>query len=368
MNYYKEIKNKILDNEAYARIKDYSKERHKVLTYFEIGRLLHEAGKHYGEGIIQKYAYSLEKEFGKKYDKQTLYRMRQLYLLFREPKWSTLRNESIKSIYYKENSIQKQILPLPQSQKPQVSPSQEQKVVSAEDLSLKTLYNKDYFNQKVVSLDATNTICPLYVTKLTWTHYRFILPIMDDNERNYYVNTAITNQLSVRELRARIKSKEYERLDEKTRTKLMFNNDLNIKDYIPNPILIKNTSNTDIINEKMLHNLIKEDITSFMKELGDGYSFIDSEYKIKIDDRYNYIDFLLYNIKYKCYVVVELKVTEFKSEYLGQILKYMYYIDKNLKTIDEDKTIGIIICRKNNQFYLEYCSDSRVISREYKLI
>ena len=54
MNYYKEIKDKILNNEAYERIKDYSKERHRVLTYFEIGRLLHEAGKHYGESIIKK--------------------------------------------------------------------------------------------------------------------------------------------------------------------------------------------------------------------------------------------------------------------------------------------------------------------------
>ena len=111
-----------------------------------------------------------------------------------------------------------------------------------------------------------------------------------------------------------------------------------------------------------------EDITSFMRELGEGFCFVEDEYKIKIDDRYNYVDLLLYNIKYKCYVVIELKVTEFKSEYIGQILKYMHYIDKNLKTINEDKTIGIIICRKNNHFYMEYCSDERVISREYKLI
>lgn len=95
-----------------------------------------------------------------------------------------------------------------------------------------------------------------------------------------------------------------------------------------------------------------------MKELGAGYSFIESEYKIKIGDRYNYIDLFLYNIKYHCYVVIELKVTE----YVGQILKYMNYVDQNIKTINEDKTIGIIICKKNDKFYMEYCSDDRIIT------
>ena len=61
-----------------------------------------------------------------------------------------------------------------------------------------------------------------------------------------------------------------------------------------------------------MQKLILEDISYFLEELGEGFTFIKNEYKIKIDDRYNYIDLLLYNIKYKCYVVVELKVTEFK--------------------------------------------------------
>ena len=82
----------------------------------------------------------------------------------------------------------------------------------------------------------------------------------------------------------------------------------------------------------------------------------------------NYIDLLLYNIKYKCYAVVELKVTELKSEHIGQIEKYMNYIDRNVKTIDEDNTIGIIIVKKDNRFVIEYSSDERIIAREYDLI
>ena len=117
-----------------------------------------------------------------------------------------------------------------------------------------------------------------------------------------------------------------------------------------------------------MHHLILEDIESFMKELGNSFSFIGSEYKIKIDDRYNYIDLLLYNIKYKCYVVVELKVTELKKEHTGQIQTYMNYIDRNIKTLEENDTVGIIICKRENKYVIEYCSDNRIIAREYELV
>jgi predicted nuclease of restriction endonuclease-like (RecB) superfamily len=110
--------------------------------------------------------------------------------------------------------------------------------------------------------------------------------------------------------------------------------------------MIKNTKNYEIISENILQKLILEDIENFMKELGDSFCFIGSEYKIKIGNSYNYIDILLYNIRFKCYVVVELKITELRKEYIGQIEVYMNYIDKNIKTFDEDKTIGIIICKR----------------------
>ena len=105
-----------------------------------------------------------------------------------------------------------------------------------------------------------------------------------------------------------------------------------------------------------------------MKELGNSFSFIGSEYKIKIGDRNHYIELLLFNIKYNCYVVVELKVTEFKVEYIAQVQKYMNYIDKNIKGYKNDKTIGIIICKRENKFIIEYCSDKRIIVREYKIV
>ena len=106
----------------------------------------------------------------------------------------------------------------------------------------------------------------------------------------------------------------------------------------------------------------------FMKELGTVFCYIENEYKIKLGDRYNYIDLLLFNIEYNCYVVIELKVTELKKEHIGQIQTYMNYIDKNIKKITQDKTIGIIICKKDNMYVMEYCSDNRIYNTVYNLV
>ena len=296
INYYNEIKNKLIDNEIYAKVKDYSKERNKVLTYFEIGKLLNDAGNKYGDNIIGKYSEKLVIEVGKKYNKRTLFRMKQFYILFKDEKVSPL------------------------------------------------------------------------ATQLSWSHYQELLPLKDINMINYYISISLNENLSRNDLRRRIKSKEYERLDNSTKNKLITNKETTVSDFIKNPIVIRNKYFDKQISEKVLQQLILEDISGFMKELGSSFSFIDKEYKIKLGNSYNYIDILLYNIKYKCYVVVELKITELKSEYIGQITKYMNYIDKNIKTFDEDYTIGIIICKRNNNFVIEYCSDSRIFFKEFVLV
>ena len=148
----------------------------------------------------------------------------------------------------------------------------------------------------------------------------------------------------------------------------MIQNKSNIIDFVKSPIMIKNNNKYDIFSEKVLQKLILEDISSFLEELGESFTFIKNEYKIKINGRYNYIDLLLYNIKYKCYVVIELKATELKKEHTGQIMTYMNYIDKNVKTIEENSTVGIIICKQDNEYVIKYCSDNRIIAREYELI
>ena len=296
MDYYSKIKDKLIDNEIYVKAKDYSKENHTVITYYEVGKLLFDAGKQYGENIVGNYSKKLQIEVGQKYNERTLRRMRQLYLFFEQQKWSPVG------------------------------------------------------------------------TKLSISHIRELFCLNDSIEINYYVEQASKRNLSKRELANIIKNKEYERLPQDTKKKLIDKKESDIIDFVKNPIMIRNINNYEFISEKILKKLILENIESFMKELGNFFCFIGSEYKIKIGNQFNYIDILLYNIKYKCYVVIELKVTKLRKEYIGQINTYMNYIDKNLRTIDENRTIGIIIVKKDNKFIMEYCSDDRIVCKEYIIV
>lgn len=105
MDYYNNIKDKLIKEEIFSSAKDYSKERHKVVTYYEIGKILSDAGKHYGENVIGKYSKKLMVEVSKKYNERTLRRMRQLYLLFEKQKWSPLATKLSWSHYSELLSI-----------------------------------------------------------------------------------------------------------------------------------------------------------------------------------------------------------------------------------------------------------------------
>jgi len=253
MNYYNEIKKELIDNEVNKKVKDYSKNKYEIKKYYNVGKLLLEAGNTYGEGIIKEYSVKLTNDLNIRYDVSSLNKMRKFYCL----------------------------------------------------------------------IEKMATVSP----NLSYSHYVELLPYDDLNKKS-----------------------------------------TNVVDFVKNPIHIKNSKNKEVITEKMLQKLILEDIESFMNELGNSFCFIASEYKIRLDNTFNYIDLLLFNIEYNCYVVVELKVTELKKEHIGQIQVYMNYIDENLIKFNQDKTIGIIICKQDNKYVIKYCSDDRIIAREYELV
>ena len=147
MNYYSEIKNELINNEITKKVKDYSKNKSDLTTYYNVGKLLSEAGKHYGEGIISEYSKRLTVEIGKGYGLSNLKRMRQFYWLI----------------------------------------------------------------EKGVAMPH----------QLSWSHILVLLPLKNKNEINYYINLAENLNLSYRELHERIKNKEYERLEDKTKEKLI---------------------------------------------------------------------------------------------------------------------------------------------------
>ena len=205
--------------------------------------------------------------------------------------------------------------------------------------------------------------------QLTWSHYRQLLTMGNINEINYYINQIETYHWSKRELQEHIKKREYQRIGNKTKLKIINNEESNVDDFIKNPIIINTHGNNTInVTEKVLKEYILYDLDNFLKELGDGFCYIDNEYKIKIGNRYNYIDLLLFNYIYNTFVVVELKVIESNKNHLGQIMFYMNYIDKNLKRDFQDKTIGIIVCRKDNKYLIEYSSDPRIRITTYELV
>ena len=296
MNYYDEIKEKLIKSEIYDKAKDYSKDRHKVSVYFETGKLLSEAGKEYGKNIIKQYSEKLMIEVGKKYNERNLRYMRQFYEAFSSIKWNPVGS------------------------------------------------------------------------KLSWSHFRELLIVKDINAIMYYVDICEKNNLSRRQLQERIRNHEYDRLSSVTKNKLINKEQLTVDDLIPNPIIIKSNLLKEEISEYALKQSILNNLDDFLNQLGVGFTYVGNEYKLKLGNAYNYIDLLLYNIKYKCYVVVELKVTELKKEHTGQIQTYMNYIDKNIKSIDENDTVGIIICRQDNEYVIKYCSDDRIIAREYELV
>ena len=206
------------------------------------------------------------------------------------------------------------------------------------------------------------------LSKLSWSYYNEILSLKNIDEISYYLNLSINKTLTVRQLRELIKNKEYNRLSDETKYKLLNNHKLDLPDIIPNPIVIKVNDTIEQLTEYALKELILNNLDDFLLQLGNGFTYIGNEFKIKLGDRYNYIDLFLYNIKYKCYVVIELKVTELNSNHTGQIQKYMNYVDRHIKSIDENDTVGIIICKKNNQYVIDYCSDKRILAREYELV
>ena len=295
MDYYNEIKDKLIKSEIYDKAKDYSKDRHKVSVYFEIGKLLSKAGKEYGKNIIKQYSEKLTIEVGKKYNERNLRYMRQFYEMIIETKWNTMRS------------------------------------------------------------------------KLSWSHSREVLSLKDENEIKYYLDECENKNLTQRQLHELIKQNTYNRLSIETKNKLIKKEQLKVDDLVPNPILIKYNDSINNLSEYALKESILNNLDDFLFQLGDGFTYVGNEYKIKIGDRYNYIDILLYNIIFKCFIVIELKVTELRKEYIGQIEIYMNYIDNNIKRYDDNKTIGIVICKKDNKYIIEYCSDKRILSREYKL-
>ncbi len=303
MNYYKEIKNLIEEKEVNDKVRYLESNKETIKTYYEIGRLLIEAQD--GEEKA-KYGDGLIK------------------------KWSSELSREYGKGY--------------------------------------NLTNLKNMRQLYLIIKKSRTPCDQLT--LTWSHWRYLLPLKNENERNYYINRCIQNNLSVRGLINEIKTKSFDRLSyaDKKHIKLITDKEtsLDIKDMIHDPILI-NINSKEKMSEKVLKKYILKELEHFFLELGTGFTFVGSEYKLSYDNKNYYVDLLLFNTELNRYIVCELKLGEIKPGDVAQTKVYMMLTDKFLKRRFHNETIGIIITRKNGKLALEYVSDPNIFVTTYRL-
>ena len=201
---------------------------------------------------------------------------------------------------------------------------------------------------------------------LTWSHYSNLLPIKDENKRNYYINLCIKNNLSVRELRKEIKTNSYERLiDKPYKIDILIPNKPTITNNMKNPIIIK--VDKVITNEHDLELSILANLDCFFKQLGEGFLYAGHQYKISDGKNNYYIDILLFNIKINCYVCVELKLRSLKKEDKAQMEFYMKLVDEQVKEAHHNKTIGIIITKESDKLIVNFIKSKNIIPLYYEL-
>lgn len=304
INYYEEIKDLIEKKEVKDGVRRLSYNSDKLKTYYEIGKLLVEAQ---GGEERAKYGNSLIK------------------------KWSLKLVEQYGSGYNISN--------------------------------LKRMRQFYTIIQKGAPLE--------HQLNISWTNWKYLLPIKNENERNYYINQCILNNLSKRELAKLIKEKAYDRLSYADKNNIKIINSKNeasysLKDMLLDPIIIKSPGNENI-SEKVLKKYILDELRDFFLQLGSGFLYAGSEYKLDYYGKHFYVDILLFNINLNCYIPVELKLNSTNYKDVSQVQLYRKIIDNTIKKKYHNKSIGLIISKKNDNFIFEYVNDEGVYLISYDL-
>ena len=210
-----------------------------------------------------------------------------------------------------------------------------------------------------------DTLCP----QLTGSIIRTLLPIVDINKRNYYINLCIENKLSVRELKREIKSNSYERLEHKPdKIDIVVPTNLPaITNNFKNPIFLK-LKDKEIKSESDLERLIYSQLNYVFLQLGKGFTWVGNQYKVSDGNKNYFIDMLLYNVKYNNYVVVEIKYRKLKKEDKGQVEFYMNLVDNYVKEPNNNPTIGIIITKDQDKFVANFVRSEKLVPLTYELV
>ena len=289
-----------IKKDVYAEISNLLKEARKSIvsninttmtkTYFLIGKRIVEEEQsgneraEYGENLIKNLSKRLTEEFGKGFSKRNLWQMKQFYLA-----------------YSKVQTVSAQF-------------------------------------------------------KLSWSHYLILMRMENTEERNFYEIESIQNNWSLRELRRQIDSALYERLvlsrDKEKVKELAFKGQVIEKpeDVVKDPYILEFLGLEEQSNysENRLETEIINNLEKFLLELGKGFTFVGRQVRFTFDEKHFRVDLVFYNRLLKCFVLIDLKIGEVTHQDLGQMQMYVNYYDRYVKLDDENKTIGIIICRDKN--------------------
>lgn len=291
-----------------------------VYTYFEIGRLIVEHEQYgenraeYGIKLLQGLSTYLTKEFGKGFSVTNIQQMRNFYLIYR--KQQTL---SVKSI-------------------------DEEK---SQTLSAK------------LELEKSETVSRKFV--LSWSHYIFLMRLDDAEERHFYEIESYQNNWSLRELKRQFNSALYQRLslsrDKKGVRQLAQKGHIveAPKDAIKDPYVLEFIGLPELqhYSESDLEQRLIDKLEHFLLELGKGFTFVARQQRITIDEKHFHIDLVFYNRLLRAFVLIDLKIGELRHKDLGQMMMYVNYYDRQVKLEDENKTVGIILCRHKSEALVE---------------
>ncbi len=205
--------------------------------------------------------------------------------------------------------------------------------------------------------------------KLSFTHYTYLIRL-DDDEMKFYEKYAIEQQLSVRELQKTIQNNTILRVD--ATQKVLSTALSKPKDIIKDPYILDFLGLDEIPQgeEKLLESKLIEHLEKFLLELGRGFAFVKRQYRLTLSEDNFYADLVFYNIPLKCYVVIELKTRKLKHQDLGQLQMYVNYFNQEIKSEDDNKTIGILLCSEKNDNVVKYTlpeDNEHIFASKYKL-
>jgi len=307
-----------------------------VLTNWHIGQYIVEYeqdGKEraqYGTELLKHLSKDLTKEFGRGFSWRNLYNMKEFFLQF-----PILQTASAKSL------------------------------------------NLDNENTQTVSAQFSDKAIASF-SKLSWSHFVRLLSVKDEDERNFYIIETAENNWKERELDRQINSSLFERLvlsKDKKLVKELSEKGHQIQseqDILKDPLVLEflNIKQEEKYSENELETAIINNLGEFLLELGKGFTFVARQQRISSGTEHFYIDLVFYNRLLRSFVIIDLKIGKLKHQDIGQMQMYVNYYDREVKIDNENPTVGIILCKENDDFVVEFTlpkNNKQIFANEYKL-